>query len=136
MSNKQSIHRLLALTLLITLTIQGEALSAEETNKSGSIETQGLIGDWCREKKRFVTVYSIKEGTLNIRGGRSGRTYQAGINCNEDYSTCEANTIRGWESPVTEIMQLEGDKMNLTRIWGGAWNDKTYQFIFSRCPKW
>ena len=44
-------------------------------------------------------------------------------------------TVRGWGSPVTEIMRFDEGKMQLTRIWGGAWNDKTYNFTYTRCPK-
>ena len=94
------------------------------------------MGDWCREKKRRVTQYSVKEGTLFIRSGRSGRTYEANLTCNNGYTECEAQTVRGWGTPVTETLRLDGEGMNLTRVWGGAWKDKTYNFTFTRCPKW
>ena len=96
----------------------------------------GLMGEWCRVKKRMITQYTVEEGKLYIRGGRSGRTHEADLTCDEAYTVCEAKTIRGWGTPVTEILRLDGEKMNLTRIWGGAWNDKTYNFTYTRCPKW
>ena len=95
-----------------------------------------LLGEWCKVKKRRVTKYTVEEGTLHIRSGRSGQYYEAALNCNDGFTECEAKTIRGWNSPVTEILRLDGSNMNLTRIWGGAWNDKTYNFTFTRCPKW
>ena len=96
----------------------------------------GLMGDWCLVKKRRVTRYTVKEGKLDIRGGRSGRLHQADLTCNEAYTECEAKTIRGWGTPVTETLRLDGEKMNLTRVWGGSWKDKIYNFTFTRCPKW
>jgi hypothetical protein len=47
-----------------------------------------------------------------------------------------AQTIRGWGTPVTETLRRDGENMNLTRVWGGAWKGKTYNFTFVRCPKW
>ena len=96
----------------------------------------GLMGDWCKVKKRFTTHYRVEEGSLHIRGGRSGRSHRADLTCDDGYTRCEAKTRRGWDTPVTEILRLDGDKMSLTRIWGGSWKDKTYEFTFTRCPKW
>ncbi|PUB79684.1 MAG: hypothetical protein DBP02_21950, partial [gamma proteobacterium symbiont of Ctena orbiculata] len=65
-----------------------------------------------------------------------GQTHEVDLTCNDVYTECEAKTIRGWGTPVREILRLDGEEMNLTRIWGGAWKDKTYNFIFTGCPKW
>ncbi len=109
-----------------------ETAAAEQA----AAESKGLIGDWCLEKKRRITHYKVQEGKLNIRSGRSGRLYQADLTCNEAFTQCEARTIRGWGTPVTETLRLDGTNMNLTRVWGGSWKDKTYNFVFKPCPKW
>ena len=111
------------------------AMAAEEEGSKPVSKPTGLMGDWCYIKKRRITKYSVKEGSLFIRGGRSGRTHEAALSCNEAYTECEAKTIRGWGSPVTETLRLDGEKMILTRVWGGAWKNKTYKFTYSRCPK-
>ena len=123
--------------LVAILAVQGDTvLAAEQAVSEPAAEPMTLMGDWCREKKRRITHYSVKEGTLFIRSGRSGQTFEADLSCNEAYTECKAKTIRGWGTPVTEILRLDGNDMNLTRIWGGAWKDKTYNFAFTRCPKW
>lgn len=96
----------------------------------------GLMGDWCRENKRRVTRYTVMAGKLRIEGGRSGRIVEVDLTCNDAYTECEGKTIRGWGTPVTEILRLDGENMNLTRLWGGAWKDKPYNFTYTRCPKW
>lgn len=101
-----------------------------------STEPATLLGEWCREKKRRVTKYWLEENKIQIISGRSGQRFDAALKCNDDYTECVTKTIRGWGSPVTEEMRLDGDKMQLTRIWGGAWNDKEYHFTFTRCPRW
>lgn len=98
--------------------------------------TTDLMGEWCYIKKKRVTKYTVKEGKLQIISGRSGRRYEANLTCDEDYTVCVAKTMRGWQTPVTETLRLDGEKMNLTRVWGGAWKDKTYNFTYTRCPKW
>jgi hypothetical protein len=95
-----------------------------------------LLGEWCREKKRRITKYTVKEGRLHIRSGRSGQYYEADLSCDETYTVCEARTRRGWDTPVTETLRLDGEDMSLTRVWGGSWKGKTYNFTFTRCPKW
>ncbi|MBT2968390.1 MAG: hypothetical protein B6D72_08225 [gamma proteobacterium symbiont of Ctena orbiculata] len=114
----------------------GMAAAAKPAMAESGGESIGLMGEWCREKKRMITQYSVAEGSLFIRGGRSGRTHEAALACNDAYTECKAKTIRGWGTPVTEILRLDGEVMNLTRIWGGAWKDKSYNFTFTRCPKW
>jgi hypothetical protein len=99
-------------------------------------EATGLMGEWCHVKKRKITKYTVKAGKLHIVGGRSGRHHQADLACDDANIVCEAKTIRGWGTPVTETLRLDGEKMNLTRVWGGSWKDKTYSFTFTRCPKW
>ena len=99
-------------------------------------EPMGLMGEWCRVKKRKITQYTVKAGNLHIRSGRSGQLYEADLTCDDAYTVCEAKTIRGWGTPVSETLRLDGEKMNLTRVWGGSWKDKTYNFTFARCPKW
>ena len=126
---------LTALTV-ISAVYGGMASAAEPTASEPDAEPAGLMGEWCRIKKRKVTQYTVEEGKLRIRSGRSGRLYVADLTCNDDYTECKAKTIRGWQTPVTEILRLDGENMNLTRIWGGAWKDKTYDFTFTRCPKW
>lgn len=123
--------------LVAVLALHGNmASAAEPAMAEPGAEPVGLMGEWCREKKRMITQYNVEQGKLFIRGGRSGRTHEAALSCNQAYTACEAKTIRGWGTPVTEILRLDGEEMNLTRIWGGAWKDKTYNFTFSRCPKW
>ncbi|MES9887943.1 MAG: hypothetical protein ABW140_14135 [Candidatus Sedimenticola sp. 6PFRAG1] len=95
-----------------------------------------LMGEWCYVKKRRVTKYTVKEGKLLIRTGRSGQYYEADLTCNDAYTLCEGKTMRGWQTPVTETLRLDDGKMNLTRVWGGSWKDKTYSFTYTRCPKW
>lgn len=114
----------------------GMAMAAEESVSEATAATTGLMGEWCKVKKRRVTQYTVKEGELHIRSGRSGQLFEADLSCNNDHTVCEAKTIRGWGTPVTEILRLDGEQMNLTRVWGGAWKDKTYNFTFTRCPKW
>ena len=114
----------------------GKPMTASESVEELTAEPTDLMGEWCRVKKRMVTKYTVKEGKLRIRSGRSGQLLEVDLTCNDDYTVCEARTIRGWGTPVTEILRLDGEKMNLTRIWGGAWNDKTYNFTYTRCPKW
>lgn len=113
----------------------GDTQSAH--SKETAAQASGdLMGDWCYVKKRRVTMYTVKQGKLHIRSGRSGRLYEADLTCNQAYTECQAKTIRGWETPVTETLRLDREKMNLTRVWGGAWKDKTYNFTYTRCPKW
>jgi hypothetical protein len=107
-----------------------------EITQKPKTEYMGLKGEWCYVKKKRITHYSLKEGRLHIRSGRSGQLHEADLSCDDAYTKCEAQTVRGWGTPVTEIMLLDGENMNLTRIWGGSWNDKTYNFIFTRCPRW
>ena len=123
--------------LLAILAVQGnEVLATEQSAPEPTTDPVTLMGEWCREKKRRITHYSVKQDTLFIRSGRSGQTFEADLSCNDDYTECKAKTIRGWGTPVTEVLRLDGKDMNLTRIWGGAWKDKTYNFAFTRCPKW
>ena len=109
---------------------------SESAEESTVAQPTDLMGEWCRVKKRMVTKYTVKEGQLRIRSGRSGQLLEVDLTCDDDYTVCEARTIRGWGTPVREILRLDGENMNLTRIWGGAWNDKTYNFTYTRCPKW
>ncbi len=99
-------------------------------------EPTTLLGEWCKVKKRRVTKYRLDSDKLQIISGRSGQRFDVGLKCNDDYTECVTKTIRGWGSPVTEEMRLDGANMQLKRIWGGAWNDRTYEFTFTRCPKW
>lgn len=147
---KPSVHRhcLLALGAILALTgcmtsPQKPAASepAGETTPEPVVETESepvgdLMGEWCYVKKKRITKYTVKKGKLQIRSGRSGRLYEADLSCDDAYTVCEGKTIRGWQTPVTETLRLDGDKMNLTRVWGGAWKDKTYNFTYTRCPKW
>lgn len=114
----------------------GMASAAEPAASEPGGEPVGLMGDWCRVKKRMITQYTVKPGKLHIRGGRSGQTHEADLTCNDAYTECEANTIRGWGTPVTETLRQDGENMSLTRQWGGAWKDKSYNFTFTRCPTW
>lgn len=107
-----------------------------EQNEAPAEEYMGLMGEWCLVKKRRVTRYTVNEGKLRIRSGRSGQLHEADLSCDDAYTACEAKTIRGWGTPVTEFLRLDGENMNLTRVWGGSWKDKTYNFAFTRCPKW
>ncbi|MES9930860.1 MAG: hypothetical protein ABW158_22335 [Candidatus Thiodiazotropha sp. 6PDIVS] len=133
---KPSFPRCWWLVLAATFLVYGCATPTVEPSVSEPIlAPTDLFGEWCREKKRMITHYSVKKGKLFIRGGRSGRTYEADLTCNDAFTECEAKTIRGWGTPVTEILRLDGHEMDLTRIWGGAWKDKTYNFSFTRCPK-
>jgi hypothetical protein len=120
----------------ISIALAGTVSASEPTPTEVAAEPMGLKGDWCRVKKRMITQYSLKDGVLFIRGGRSGQTHKADLTCNDAYTECEAKTIRGWGTPVTETLRLDGENMSLTRKWGGAWKDKTYNFTFTRCPKW
>lgn len=97
---------------------------------------EGLKGEWCYVKKRRVTRYNVADDRLSIRSGRSGQFYQTTLSCDDAYTECQAQTTRGWGTPVTEILKLDGDKMQLTRLWGGAWKNKAYHFTYSRCPRW
>lgn len=94
-----------------------------------------LLGDWCYEKKRKITRYRVLEAKLNISGGRSGRIDELDLSCNEDFTLCESKSVRGWGTPVTEILRLDGETMQLTRVWEGSWKGKTYDFTYTRCPK-
>ena len=114
----------------------GKSMAASESAEELKAGPTDLMGEWCRVKKRMVTKYTVKEGKLRIRSGRSGQLLEVALTCDDAYTVCEAKTVRGWGTPVTEILRLDGDEMNLTRIWGGAWNDKTYNFTYTRCPKW
>lgn len=96
----------------------------------------GLMGEWCRVKKRMITQYTVKPGKLHIRSGRSGQLFEADLACDDTYTVCEGKTIRGWNTLVTETLRLDGENMNLTRVWGGAWKGKSYNFTFTRCPTW
>ncbi len=136
-----SVHRLWASALVAMLALQGCTTSPPKPAESKSTEEltaepTDLMGEWCRVKKRMVTKYTVKEGKLRIRSGRSGQLHETDLTCDDAYTVCEAKTIRGFGTPVTEILRLEGETMNLTRVWGGAWNDKTYHFTYTRCPKW
>ena len=134
---KLSSHRgMWSVLLVILMANNGTALSAEPGVSESVEQPASLMGEWCYEKKRRVTKYTVKDGSLRIRSGRSGQLYEAALTCDDAYTVCEAKTIRGWGTPVTETLQLDGDNMNLTRVWGGAWKDKTYNFIYTRCPKW
>ena len=134
---KPWVHTSLLLILFSIVAINASMASSTEVEKKASAEeTVGLIGEWCHERKRRVTKYSVKEGTLRIRSGRSGQLHEADLTCNDAYTECQAKTIRGWGTPVTETLRLDGETMKLTRVWGGAWKDKTYNFVFTRCPKW
>ena len=126
------------LSILVTiLATHGDmVMSAEPDVSEPTAATSGLRGEWCKVKKRRVTQYTVKEGQLRIRSGRSGQLFEADLSCDNDYTVCEAKTIRGWGSPVTETLRLDGEQMNLTRVWGGAWKDKAYNFTFTRCPEW
>ena len=101
-----------------------------------SAEPVGLMGEWCRMKKGRLTRYSVKEGKLHIRSGRSGRLYKADLSCDESKTQCEGKTMRGWGTLVTEKLRLDGEEMHLSRSWGGGWEGKTYNFTYTRCPKW
>ncbi|WP_316367773.1 hypothetical protein [Candidatus Thiodiazotropha sp. CDECU1] len=129
-------RRWMWLMIVISALLDSIALAAKPPVSEPGGEPVGLMGEWCREKKRKITQYTVMDGKLFIRGGRSGQTHEADLRCNDAYTECEAKTVRGWGTPVREILRLDGDEMNLTRIWGGAWKDKTYNFTFTRCPKW
>ena len=111
-------------------------LSAELAKPELTTVPSDLKGDWCYEKKRRITRYSLKEDKLFIRGGRSGQTHELDLSCYDDYTVCKTKSVRGWGSPVTEILTLDGHNMSLTRIWGGSWNDKSYSFTYTRCPRY
>lgn len=134
---KSLVHRCWLSVLAAILAVHGGMASAAEPAVSEPTgEPMGLMGEWCRVKKRKVTLYTVKVGKLRIRSGRSGQLHEVDLTCDDAYTVCEAKTIRGFGTPVTEILRLDGEKMNLTRVWGGAWKDKTYNFTFTRCPKW
>ena len=134
---KQAGRRYRPLLLAAALAIQGGIVSAAEpATPEPTAEPTSLMGEWCREKKRMITQYTVSEGKLRIRGGRSGQLHEADLACDDGYTECKAQTIRGWGTPVTEILRVDGGEMDLTRIWGGSWKDKTYNFTFTRCPKW
>lgn len=130
------------LTLAVLLAVQGcvtQEVKEEEQQPATEPAVKhpsGLKGEWCRVKKRRVTKYTVKDEMLIIRSGRSGQYFEAALTCNDSYTECQAKTIRGWGTPVTEILRLDGENMNLTRIWEGAWKGKTYNFTYTRCPKW
>lgn len=133
---KPSVRRYrLSLFVTVLATYGGMVSAAEPVMPAPTLEPKGLMGDWCFVKKRMITRYSVKEGKLFIRGGRSGRVHEADLTCDNAYTECKANTVRGWGTPVTEILRLEGETMSLTRLWGGSWKDKPYNFTYSRCPK-
>ncbi len=135
--DKALLSRLWPLILIAVVTLPaGRAWSAEAPLPEVAAQAVGLMGDWCLVRKRMVTKYTVRADRLLIRGGRSGHLHEADLRCDETYSTCEAKTVRGWGTPVTETLRLDGDNMSLTRVWGGSWNGKTYNFSFTRCPKW
>ena len=137
LSEVASVHRCWLSALAAILAVQTGTVSAMDPIASApAADPVGLLGDWCRVKKRMITQYTVEEGKLRIRGGRSGRTHEVDLTCDEAYTVCEAKTIRGWGTPVTEILRLDGEEMDLTRLWGGGWKDKPYNFTFTRCPKW
>ncbi|MBT8439115.1 MAG: hypothetical protein HKP55_03165 [Gammaproteobacteria bacterium] len=135
-------HSQWLLILITTLSIYGcKAPEVKPTQTSSSevvatSEPATLLGEWCKVKKRRVTKYRLDTDKLQIISGRSGQRFDVALKCNENFTECVTKTIRGWGSPVTEKMRLDGENMQLKRIWGGAWNDKTYEFTFTRCPKW
>ena len=129
-------HAFASLIAILAVQAGNAAPATEQAVTEAAAEPVTLMGEWCREKKRMITSYSVKEGTLFIRSGRSGRTHEVDLTCNDAYTECKAKTIRGWGTPVTEILRLDGENMNLTRVWGGAWKDKTYNFAYTRCPRW
>lgn len=132
-----SAHRGFLLAMAAILMLGGKVSLATEDEVSKSVEMPtDLMGEWCLERKKRVTKYTVTEGILRIRSGRSGQLYEAALTCDDAYAVCEAKTTRGWGSPVTETLRLDGDNMKLTRVWGGAWKDKTYNFTYTRCPKW
>lgn len=139
-SEKPMVHRCWLLILVVVWGIDTSSageLMAEQQKVSGSVEQSiGLRGKWCFVKKGKVHQYTVKEGELRIQGGRSGRIIEVSLSCDEAYTRCETRTIRGYGTPVDEILELDGEKMNLTRKWGGGWKGKTYSFTYSRCPKW
>jgi hypothetical protein len=130
------------LIVVTTLTLYGCTASEVKPTQTStsevvaSSEPATLLGEWCKIKKRRVTKYRLDTDKIQIISGRSGQRFDTAMSCNEDFTECVAKTIRGWGSPVTEKMRLDGENMQLKRIWGGAWNDKTYDFTFTRCPKW
>lgn len=136
---RPSDHQCRLSALVVTLVLIGGMASAKTPTapepEAEKVEPMGLMGDWCYIKKRRVTRYNVEEGKLVIVSGRSGQRHTADITCNDTYTECEAQTIRGWGTPVTEIMRFDEGKMQLTRIWGGSWKDKTYNFTYTRCPK-
>ena len=136
LNEKSLFHQsLLSIAVLFLVVGSSSVTSAEQAGSEANKEPVGLMGHWCFIKKRRVTQYTVKGETLHIRSGRSGRLYEADLSCDDNFTKCEAMTIRGWNTPVTEILELTGEKMTLTRIWGGSWKDKTYKFTYSRCPK-
>ena len=141
--NLLSLQQLSWLAILITsLTLYGcktpevKPTQTSSSEVAASTEPATLLGEWCKVKKRRVTKYWLEQDKIQIISGRSGQRFDAALKCNDDYTECVTKTIRGWGSPVTEEMRLDGDKMQLKRIWGGAWNGKEYDFTFTRCPKW
>jgi hypothetical protein len=114
----------------------GWAGAQEPAAQEPVAQPAGLMGEWCLVRKRMVTKYAVTEGKLQIRGGRSGHLHEADLRCDDAYTRCEAKTIRGWGTPVSEILRLDGERMELTRVWGGSWKGKTYRFVYTRCPKW
>ena len=145
-----SIHRYGLLALIAILALPGCQTSPQKpkasepavetvsgsTSEASAEPSKDLMGEWCYVKKRRVTKYTVREGKLHIRSGRSGHYYEADLTCNDAYTECEAKTMRGWQTPVTETLRLDGENMSLTRLWGGAWKDKIYNFVYTRCPKW
>lgn len=131
--------------VIASLVVQGCTSTSETpapTISEPTIETSDpiypddLMGEWCYVKKKRITRYTVKEGKLQIRSGRSGRLYEADLTCDESYKVCEGKTVRGWQTTVTETLRLDGENMKLTRSWGGAWKGKLYHFTYTRCPKW
>lgn len=138
---KASVHRYFLSILVSSFFLSGNTTQAADSSPStgdgpAATEPVGLQGEWCKVKKRRVTKYTVKNGQLRIRSGRSGQLHEAALTCNDDFTECVARTQRGWGTPVTETMRLDGVNMHLTRVWGGSWKDKTYEFTFTRCPKW
>jgi len=137
---KPMVHRCWLLIFVVAwgidTSLAGELMPEQQEVHGAVDQSIGLRGKWCFVKKRRITQYTVKEGELHIRGGRSGRILEAALSCDDAYTRCETKTIRGYGTPVTEILELDGEKMNLTRKWGGGWKGKTYNFTYSRCRKW
>jgi hypothetical protein len=137
-----SVGRFRVSMLCAVLALHGGRVGAQEPEaqepaaQESAAQPADLMGEWCLVRKRMVTKYTVTAGKLQIRGGRSGHLHEADLRCDDAYTRCEAKTLRGWGTPVSEILRLDGERMELTRVWGGSWNGKTYRFVYTRCPKW